>query len=192
MIDMREYYDMVKKYNVDVIYSGPLWADGIEGIGGTIRKRMEFDQLPLSSTQAVFSIFVEQMNNMLMHSADTKLIGENSGRMIPPSKGVFILGSKDKVYFVQSGNVMRNGSVDTIKSQIDYLNTLDKPGLRKYYKEQIKLENANKESDGAGIGLIEIARRATSKIQYSFEPYSEGLTFFTMYVTIGDGEGARK
>lgn len=57
--------------------------------------------------------------------------------------------------------------------------------MRKYYKERIKAENDNPESRGAGLGLIEIAKRASSKIEYSFTDMDETSSFFTMYVTIG-------
>ncbi|UQZ88335.1 hypothetical protein C4J81_03585 [Deltaproteobacteria bacterium Smac51] len=185
ILDMLSYYKMIKKNNINIIYSGPIWSDGIEGIGGTLRKRLEFDDMPLSASQSVFSVFVEQMNNILMYSADKEPFPSSDDRIFDVSKGVFILGSRDRTYFIQSGNVMRDESVEMMKNRIEHLNTLDKSELRKYYKEQIKSENANPESKGAGLGLIEIARRASSKIDYTFTPLEDGLTFFSMYVTIG-------
>lgn len=187
IVDMLEYYNMIKKFNIDIIYSGPLWADGIEGIGGTLRKRMEFDELPMSASQAVFSVFVEQMNNMLMYSEEKQSFEIPNHESTDTSKGVFILGVDEGSYFVQSGNVMKNENVTLIKERIDHLNTLDKPGLRKYYKEMMRQENDNPESKGAGIGLIEIARRACSKIEYSFTPLENGQSFFSMFVKIVQG-----
>ncbi len=189
LADMLDYYRMIVDNNVNIIYSGPIWAEGIEGIGGTLRKRLEFDELPLSASQSVFSVFVEQMNNMLMYSAEKEMFetkkGSAESERREVSKGLFILGSRDKKYFVQSGNVIRESMVEFIRSRIDHLNSLDKVELRKFYKEQMKSENLNPESRGAGLGMIEIARRASSKIEYSFVPYSAGQTFFSMYVTIG-------
>lgn len=185
ILDMLEYYNMLMGKNISIIYSGPIWADGVEGIGQTLKQRLAFDELPLSSSKAVFSVFVEQMNNMLMYSAEKEQFRASEDKLMDISKGVFVLGAKDKTYFVQTGNVIKAESVELIKSRIAHLNTLDKAGLRKYYKEQIKNENTNPESKGAGIGLIEIARRASSPIEYDFKPYGVGLTFFTMFVTIG-------
>lgn len=185
MFDMLEYYRMLKSNNVNIIYSGPIWADGVEGIGGTLRKRLELDALPLSASQSVFSVFVEQMNNMLMYSTEKQRFHAAEEDAFGVSTGVFILGAQDKKYFLQSGNLMRTESVERMRQRIDYLNTLDKPQLRKYYKEQIKIENKNPDSKGAGLGLIEIARRASSKIKYEFTPMEDGQTFFAMYVEIG-------
>lgn len=183
MFDMLNYYNMLKANDINIIYSGPIWADGVEGIGGTLRKRLELDALPFSASQSVFSVFIEQMNNMLMYSTEKQQFSNPEQTGV--STGVFILGAQGKKYFLQSGNVMKSENVVPIQEKIDYLNELDKVQLRKYYREQLKEENKNPESKGAGLGLIEIARRASSKIQYQFIPLEPGQTFFAMYVEIG-------
>lgn len=185
LVDMVKYYEMLKKHNINIIYSGPIWMDGVECIGTTLRKRLEFDAMPLGASQAVFSVFIEQMNNMLHYSADREVFqDENSEKN--QGTGVFILGCENRQYFLQTGNVMKKQQQKMMKERIDYLNTLDKKELRRYYKERIKAENNNPDSMGAGIGLIEIARRASSKIEYSFTELDEENLFFSMYVTIGN------
>lgn len=185
ILDMLEYCNMLKKNNVNIIYSGPIWADGVEGLGYTLKKRLEFDDLPLSASQSVFSVFIEQMNNMLMYSREKESFQQKEEKTIDISKGTFVLGVCDKTYFLQTGNFMKEKNVDFIKNKIDYLNTLNKIELRKYYKEQIKSANTNPDSRGAGLGFIEIARRASSPIEYSFTPLEDGCVFFSLFVTIG-------
>ena len=186
IIDMLQYYNIIKKHNINIIYNGPIWADGVEGIGHTLRKRLEFDELPLVTSQSIFSVFVEQMNNMVHYSADKQQFSlESTGEEFDIATGVFVLGAIDKKYFIQCGNKIKNDQTQMIKERIDYLNTLDKTELRKYYKEKIKAENDNPDSKGAGIGLIEIAKRSSSKMEYSFVPMEDGYSFFTLYVTVG-------
>ncbi|MGL6193442.1 MAG: SiaB family protein kinase [Thermoguttaceae bacterium] len=173
---MLEYYEMLKKNDINMIYTGPIMKDGIEGIGGVIRKKLEADDLSRNASKAVFSVFVEQMYNMLFYATE---------KDFDVSTGVFMLGGKDKTYFLRSGNIMSKHSVERLKQQIDHLNSLDKDSVKKYYKEQMRQENDNPESKGAGIGLTEIARQASSKIEYSFVPYGDDQTFFEMSVIIG-------
>jgi hypothetical protein len=180
--NILEYSKLLAKHNISIIYSGPLWAEGINGMAEFLQKRLDMDDMPLSASQSVFSVFVEQMNNMLMYSAEKEKHPEKSAAEM--ATGIFVLGSLDKSYYVQTGNVIKNSSVGLLKERIDFLNTLDKQELRQFYKEQIKTENDNPESKGAGLGLTEIARRAASKIEYEFIPYGEGLSYFTMYVTV--------
>ncbi|MEA5059277.1 MAG: SiaB family protein kinase [Candidatus Pelethousia sp.] len=184
--NMLAYYKMISDNHVSIIYNGPIWADGVEGISQTLRKRLEIDELPLSISQSVFSIFIEQMYNVLHYSADTSLVSsEVLGKEFQVASGVFFLGARDGKYFIQCGNKVCDEHTVLIKERIDFLNTLDKPELRKYYKERIRAENVNPQSKGAGVGLIEIARRASSKIEYEFTPLEDGYSFFTMFVTVG-------
>jgi hypothetical protein len=182
--NVRQYDKMLEGSNVQVIYSGPLWANGIDGIAEMLLKRLELDDMPLSASQSVFSIFVEQINNMMMHSAEKEQINSPQGDPLEISRGIFLLGVENNAYFVQSGNVVTDSNAEILKSRIDYVNSFDKKDLRQYYKQQMNAGNDNLESKGAGIGLIEIARRASGPIEYEFEPYSKGLQYFTMYATV--------
>jgi len=185
--NIRQYSQMLTDHNIEVIYSGPIWAGGIDGMAEMLQKRLEYEELPFSASQSVFSVFVEQMNNMLMYSAEKDHQTTPDGKMVETSKGIYVLGIKDSTYFVQTGNVVTPHSANILKTRIDHLNTLDKKELRQYYKQQMLSENDNPESKGAGIGLIEIARRSSIPIQYEFEELGNGLLYFTMYVTIKQG-----
>jgi len=183
--DMIGWHRILNDNRITLIYSGPLWSECIGGIAGTLKKHFEFNELPLERSQEVFSVFVEQMNNMLMYSIEMEPLEYATEKHSESPKGTFVLGKKGRTYFIQTGNVMKNKNVELVKSKIDYLNTLDKIALRKFYKEQARLKNDNPGSKGAGLGFIEIARRISSKIEYSFTPYDDDSTFFNMYVTIG-------
>jgi hypothetical protein len=182
--DMLRFRKTLEDNNIIVIYCGPVWAGGIDGMAEMLQKRLDFDDISVSASQSVFSVFVEQMNNILMHSAEKERFRHSDNALKEAAKGVFILGVHDKTYFIKTGNVVTEKNAKILKESIDHLNTLDKNELRLHYKEHLKADNSNLESKGAGIGLIEIARRATSKVEYEFKPHGDGLLYFTMYVTI--------
>jgi len=186
-MDIEQYNEMLDRNNIRVIYSGPIWSDGIDGMAEMMKKRLEFDDVPYSASKSVFSIFVEQINNMMMYSAEKeqKLNDVSASKEI--TKGVFVLGLQGDTYFVQTGNLVTNNNADILKERIDYLNTLDKKQLRQYHKERLNSENDNPESKGAGIGLIEVARRSASPIEYTFKPRSDEMQYFTMYLTVSQG-----
>ena len=100
IVDMYKFYQMFKKNDLDIIYSGPLWSDEMEQIADTLRRRMNGDEMSLSAKQAIFSVFVEQMNNMLMYSKDEEDMSAES-KTQKVSKGVFILGAQGKTYFLE-------------------------------------------------------------------------------------------
>ncbi|MCL2845614.1 MAG: SiaB family protein kinase [Chitinivibrionia bacterium] len=185
--NVRGYSKMLEENNIEVIYSGPIWAGGIDGMAEMLMKRLEYEDIPLSASQSVFSVFVEQMNNMMMHSADKTRMTNSTGKSVETPKGIYVLGIKDSTYYVQTGNAVTPANAENLKTRIDHLNTLDKKELRQLYKQRLVSENDNPESKGAGVGLIEIARRATEPLTYEFEPMENGLVYFTMFVIIKQG-----
>ena len=186
--NILEYNKMLNDNGINVIYSGPIWANGIDGLADMMLKRLEFDEASTSASQSVFSVFVEQINNMMMYSAEKDKRSDNEGNSLEVSRGVFILGIEKDAYFIQTGNLVSNYSAEILKERIDYLNTLDKKELRRYQRERMKADNDNPESRGAGLGLIVVARRASSPIEYKFEPYDDQRQFFSMYISIGQGD----
>jgi len=188
MLDMSTYNEVVEKMNIKVIYSGPMWEDGVKGLAEMVKTHLSHDQLSGNASKAIFSVFVEQVTNILMYSAEKQQYSQPPEyNLVDVSIGTVIMGNRtDKrdTFFVQTKNAVVDASIEILKKRIDHLNTLDKKELRQYYKEMVRNDNDNPESQGAGLGLIEIARRATAPIGYSFEPVSDGLSSFTMYVEI--------
>lgn len=182
--NVPNYVKALEENQISVMYCGPIWKNSIDDIAEMLQHRLDFDSMSFSASQSVFSVFVEQMNNMLQYSMEKKSFELKDGDAVDVSKGTFILGFRDKTYFIYTGNLLKDSSAAILKERIDYLNSLEKKDLRKYYKERMKAENDNPESKGAGLGLIEVARRATSKIAYEFQPRGEGMQYFIMYVEI--------
>ena len=185
IMDMAGWHKLLKNKKVTLVYSGPLWSEGIGGIAGAVKRKLEFDRLPFETAQAVYSVFIEQMNNMLMYSTERERFKISDTEKAEYPKGTFVLGKDDEKYFIQTGNITKNDNIEQMQEKIDYLNSLNKDELRKYYKEQMRLPNDSEGSKGAGLGFIEIARRISSKIEYSFEPYEDDSVFFCLHVTMG-------
>jgi hypothetical protein len=181
---MLDYTNMMQGQSISIIYSGPMWADGIKGIAEMVRTRLEVDDILGSAANSIFSVFVEQVTNVSMYSADKDRFSRDDAEPLYISKGTLVLGHRNKTYFIQTGNAVKNESVEFLKGRIDHLNTLDKNELRQLHRRKLNEENENPESKGAGLGLIEIARRATAPIEYRFEPINEKTSYFTMYVEV--------
>ncbi len=186
VFDMLEYYNMLNEKNISIVYNGLIWVEGVEAIATTLRRRLELDSISFAINQSIFSIFIELMNNMIHYSMEKHPFASGPVEKQPEmAKGVFVLGSTDTKYFIQCGNKIKNKHKPILQKRIDFLNTLNKEELRKYYKERLKAIDDNEESKGAGIGLIEIARRASSPIEYTFSDIDDEYSFFAIYVTIG-------
>jgi len=182
LLNMLEYTNNFKNLKINISYSGPLWDDGIKGIAEMVKTSLSHKDMPNKASKTIFSVFVEQVTNMLMYSAEKEIFTKPPVEEVPT--GMLILGHNGKSHFIQTGNTINNESVEHVRNKLDYLNTLDKNELRQYHKEIMRSENNNSESRGAGLGLIEVARRVTGPIIYSIEQVNERVSYFSMYVEI--------
>ena len=186
VINMPEYINSLKSRNISISYNGPLWEEGIISMADMLKSQLSQQNLPKKASKTLFSVFVEQVTNMLMYSAGREIYGQKTDDVVPT--GMLVLGQKDNIFFIQTGNEIHNKNLELVKNRIDYLNSLDKNELRQHNKERMRGENDNPESKGAGLGLIEIARRATAPISYTFDHINDELSYFSMYVEIAREE----
>lgn len=162
-------------------FSGYVSEGILFSLGEALREKMALEDADGPTVRRVFSVFVEQMQNIIRYSAE-KVVG-NAGRSIELSAGMVTIGMEDKTFFIVCGNTVRNEDVPKLRDRLDYLKGLDKDAIKTYYREQLR-ETPDEGSRGATIGLIEIARRASAPIEYDFAPIDDGKTFFCLKVRI--------
>jgi uncharacterized protein DUF6272 len=61
---------------------------------------------------------------------------------------------------------------------------MSKDELRALYKEQLPAEPEQGSQKGAGLGFMEIARRATKPIEFDFTDVDRDHAFFALKATI--------
>ena len=181
--DFCEYGDVFTDNRTILIYGGPLWSSGVYNMADMLRQYLDMNNQS-SSAISVFAVFIEQVNNMLMYSEEKECINHPDGYNFELPKGSFLLAVNDGTYFIKTGNIVAKETAEILKNRIDYLNSLEKKELLCDYKEHVKSKKSIFGSKGAGIGLIEIAWRATSKIKYEFMPNENDMVHFTMCVTV--------
>jgi hypothetical protein len=97
--------------------------------------------------------------------------------------GIVVIGRKNEMYYVCSGNLVENHDIHKLVQRIEGLVSLDKNELKKLYKEEMKNE-VLPGSFGAGLGLIDMARKASMPIDYTIEKLDDEFSFFTIKVLV--------
>jgi hypothetical protein len=95
-----------------------------------------------------------------------------------------MIGKDDDKYLITSGNPIQNDKVEMLNNKLDHINSLDKEGLKNYYKEVIKSNKGLSEKGGAGLGFIDMARKSGQKLQFDFEPMGNEYSFFSLKTVI--------
>ncbi|CAA7615471.1 conserved hypothetical protein [Magnetospirillum sp. SS-4] len=162
-------------------FSGYMSEEILYSLGNALRQKMTIEDADVTTVKKVFSVFVEQAQNIIRYSAD-RLAG-HVGKSVELSSGMVTIGTEADRFFIVCANVVLAGDVPRLRERLERLRGMDRDAIKAYYKEQLR-EAPEEQSRGATIGLIEIARRASEPIEFDFEPIDDDLFFFCMKVSI--------
>lgn len=178
--NLMDLQRVLQDYRVMITFSGRFTQEVIEELGDAVRKYVETEAASLKDTLNVFSVFIEQTQNIKNYCV-RKAASQEKERI--SNSGVVAIGKSGTGYFVSSGNLVETQDVPSLVEKLDRIQVLDKLELKKLYKEQMKKEVAE-DSSGAGLGLIDMARKASEPLRYSIVKIDETVCFFTLQVRI--------
>jgi len=160
---------------VHIGFSGPFSHSIIEELGKAVRQYLAGESANKASMMDIFSVYIEQTQNVrnytTRYEADAAIY----------SSGIVVIAKEGEHYAVCSGNLVREQDAPSLASSIDRLRELDRGGLKALYKERLRQPAG---AGGAGLGLIDMARRASEPLRYSLQPMENGLSFFSLWVVV--------
>jgi hypothetical protein len=180
MSDAYTFYRNMQEDGIIFSFTGPTTQSVVEGIGEVLRRKMELEETKISVSMKVFSIFVEQMQNVLNYSAEKeppKVEDDNELHY-----GMVTVGKKDGHFYILSGNYITKQDTKRFCSLLDRVIAMDKDQLKAFYLEQ-RRKGPDASSKGAGLGLIETARKAT-RLEYFIADADDDRNFITINAVI--------
>ncbi|MEN6349477.1 MAG: SiaB family protein kinase [Syntrophomonas sp.] len=169
--------------DIFLTFSGPLTQEVIEMLGEAIKINIMSDTRIKSNTVSIFSVFIEQTQNVRNYLSSKCFEAESPEFH---NSGMVVIGRADDRYFVCSGNMITKEDTRLLTTRIDELNSMDKGQLKAAYKSQMKKprEMVEGEPGGAGLGLLEIARKASAAIEYMIMPRDDIFDYIIINVYI--------
>lgn len=131
-----------------------------------------------SIKRKVFNILVECLQNVIKHGEHLEDPDPDLGT-VPK----LVIGREQQYYSIASGNAILTENVEALKSRIDHINSLDKEGLKDMYKRIMRNDDLS-EKGGAGLGLVDMARKSGDQLSYQFDPINQKLSFFSLKTII--------
>jgi Family of unknown function (DUF6272) len=177
----RSFKTVLNEEGIIFSFSGYMSEGILYSLGEALRQKMILEEADVTTVKKVFSVFVEQAQNIIRYSAD-KVLG-HVGEDVELSSGIVTIGNKGGRFFIACANKVRQGDVERLRQRLEMLQSMSKDDIKAYYKEQLR-EVPDGASRGATIGLIEIARRASEPIQFDFAPADDETSFFCLKVLI--------
>lgn len=178
-MNLFELKEQLQGAGILMCFSGPFGHGIVEELGTAVKKYLEAAEDRKSAITDVFSVYIEAAQNVRNYSGRRRAAGATREEF---DANIIVVARRDEHYLVYAGNIVDTADVAALSSDLDRLVRLDKTELKALYKEQMRRERPP--GGGAGLGLIEMARRATAPIAWTFTPTVTGQAFFSLCVVI--------
>ncbi|HMT27954.1 MAG TPA: DUF6272 family protein, partial [Bacteroidia bacterium] len=132
----------------------------------------------------VYNILVESLQNIYHHMDELQKEENPDELSIKDRDAMFmIVRGEDGIYYIHTGNYVLNIKKDILQARIEEVNAMSPEELRAHYVDRLNTSELS-DKGGAGLGIIDIARKSGNKLGYSFNAVSEKYSFFSLIVRI--------
>lgn len=177
LFDLRQ---MLSEQGILISFNGPFSHSIIEELGKAVKHYLETEEASKSAMMDVFSVYIEATQNVRNYAARGDFDETVRARV---GSGIIVIGKEGDAYVVRSGNLVRSQDGEALVACLAELGGLDKAALKARYKEQMRRE-VPEGRQGAGLGLIDMARKASAPLEFSLIPERDGYAFFSLGVRI--------
>jgi len=166
------------EHEIFFFYSGFITEELLLSVGNAIKKKLELVQADRKTSRAVFAIFVEEVQNIIRYSKSVLQSPENSNEDADSLRHGFLsIGRREKGYIVCCGNLVLNEDAERLGVHLENLQKMDIAAIKQIYKETLR-NPPPENSKGAGVGFMDIARRANGGFDFRFKDVDDAHKFF--------------
>ncbi len=176
IVSVITVYDELIQNGISLVYIGKFNQQVTKLFTAISENEMEENAEVRSIKRKVFHSMVELLQNMAKHS-------EYEATNYKMTKGLFMLGKKDDVYYLITANKIAKKDAPALTEQLERVNNATKEELKQMYKKQLK-EGTLSERGGAGLGFIDIVRKTGQKIEYVYLPLDEENNFIVLKIEV--------
>jgi hypothetical protein len=158
-------------------FNGPFSQGLIEELGEALKKHVQNETEPSSSAFDVFTAYIEVAQNIREYAISKGYDEKQASATVVISQDI------DGRYVISAGNFVEPADGPILVERINALARMDKTELKQLYKKRLK--EPREGNSGAGLGLIDLARKANVPFSgFSFPVDSGTRCFFTLRVVI--------
>jgi hypothetical protein len=179
-MEMLAFRETLTKQGILFCYSGYMTEEVLSGIGNTLKHKLALENTDKKVARGVFSMFVEQVQNVIRYSAEVEPIDQepdNDG--VELRYGLLTVGQLDGRHFVACANMVPSQDVERLRGNLTKIQNMDQEELKAKYKEILRGETPEG-SKGAGVGFVDIARRATHGFEFDFTDVNSEYAYFSL------------
>lgn len=174
-----DIYNIIRDDKLSFVYQGEFSDDMTEMITSLSEFNMSKADEVTKLKKKVFFLMVESFQNIVRHGEKTKV----SLNKTADKAGIFLTRNINNTYYITSANLFKNDQVEGMIQKLKNVNSLDEHQLKALYLDILSNDGLSSKG-GAGLGLIEMARKSGQELEFEFEKVNEEYSFFYLQIKI--------
>ena len=167
----------IEELGIFFYFKGPLSQGLLTEIGEILEKKMSFLNTGKLVLMRVFYMVVEMAQNIIRYSADRSLAGDEW-----VSFGFIAVGMEAGSYYVASGNRVKSAEAADLKDRLEKLQKMSRDEIKNHFQQ--KLKEKSDDGPGAGLGLIDIAKKAGKPLEFEMIELDGEMYYFMIKSTV--------
>ena len=174
---IQKIRNKMMKERLMFVYRGVVTKDNSVPLLMLLEKEMESSEFGFVGRKRLFMLVLESLQNVSRHSNDSQ----------HASMSLVIYSKVNGGYTVTTGNVISSSNIVDLRKRLEEINNLNTGEIRSVYRQMLSnSEFSNK--GGAGLGLIEMAKKTGNRLDYDFVRLDNENSYFILSKTV-DSEG---
>ena len=173
LYDLREIFD---RKQIMVCFNGPINAALIEEIGRALRDYLQHQQEAPSAVADIFAVYIEMTQNIRRYA-------DQHPDLPGAANAAIVVSREEGRYVVSAGNVVSPEDGREMLRRVDELAAMDRGALKALFKAQLR-QPREALNGSAGLGLINMARKASAPLAASVREIGPGSSFLSLRVML--------
>ncbi len=173
----RRIRDKMMKEHLMFVYRGVITNENSIPLLMLLEKEMESSEFGFVGRKRLFMFVLESLQNVSRHSDSNDLA----------AMSLVVYSKTAGGYTVSTGNVISSSNIEDLKKKLDEINNLETGEIRTVYRQMLSNSEFSRKG-GAGLGLIEMAKKTGNKLDYDFVGLDDTNSYFILSKTV-DSEG---
>jgi hypothetical protein len=173
---IRRIRDKMMKERLMFVYRGVVTNDNSVPLLMLLEKEMENSEFGFVGRKRLFMFVLESLQNVSRHSNQSQ----------HANMSMVVYSKTNSGYTVTTGNVLPTSGINDLKVKLDEVNKLETKEIRNVYRQMLSTAEFSSKG-GAGLGLIEMAKKTGNKLDFDFVTIDDTYSYFILSKTVDSG-----
>lgn len=163
--------------NIMLAFKGGITSDLLTSLLQAAENKLETVEVTPRVKKKIFNILVECFQNVYHHLDNPEDFEDIT------QSAILMVGVEHNDFVIMTGNHIVNNKVQKLKDKIEMVNSMSEDELKALYREVLNNDEIT-DKGGAGLGIIDIARRSGEKLTFEFKDVNDTHSYFSLKVKV--------